>query len=247
MLNSLNMIYCTFFFFIEISFYFLIPEKVFLSIYLNFSLFWIHSVDDCQSTDSVSRIIYEQDGRQLDKYGIICNTCAREMCRSRAAATATTYICREQHTREFSREFPRRIFSGVFANRYIFIWQLLARGSTLVCTYVGTSHRAAETPTFRSKQNDLCARSPRLDLSSLLPPSFDLETPESINGASDFTFLECRGCADHSVIRADFPWDFRETRRYKIRALSENPDKYENLNELLNRIDTIHNKRFHGF
>lgn len=81
--------------------------------------------------------------------------------------------------------------------------------------YIRRSHRAAETPTFRSKQNDLCARSARLDLSSLLPPSFDLETPESINGASDFTFLECRGCADHSVIRADFPWDFRETRRYR--------------------------------
>lgn len=55
-------------------------------------------------------------------------------------------------------------------------------------------------------------------------------------------FSSAEGCADHSVIRAGFPWDFRETRRYKIRALSENPNKYENINELLSRIDTNRNK-----
>ena len=93
-------------------------------------------------------------------------------------------------------ESVRAADGGVFANRYIFIWQLLARGSALVCTYVGTSRRARQKlrlsgqteRSTRERAPALCL-SPRLDPSSLLPPSFDLE---SINGASDFMFLKCR-------------------------------------------------------
>lgn len=34
---------------------------------------------------------------------------------------------------------------------------------------------------------------------------------------------------------------------FKIQAISENPDKYEKINKLPSKINTIHNKRFGEF
>lgn len=132
------------------------------------------------------------------------------------------------------------------------------KGSALVCTYVGTSRRADRNSDFPSKQNDLCARSPRLDLSSLLPPSFDLETPESINGSSDFTFLKCRGVRRSfgnarriflGVSRGTVSRDTNYLHR-KILSPSFSREEYrqpksEN-SECLDTTNTIRNKHFDG-
>lgn len=82
------------------------------------------------------------------------------------------------------------------------------KGSALVCTYVGTSHTARQKLRLSEQtKRPTRALTTALDLSSLLPPSFDLETPESINGSSDFMFLKCRGVR-RSVMRPRFSWGF---------------------------------------
>lgn len=141
---------------------------------------------DRRSSGLFGRIISEQDERWLNKHGIICNTCAEMLL-------ATARRCYIRHARVLSRApgAERAYASPSVACLRTDIFSFRSywhKGSALVCTYVGTSRSAAETPTFRANKTTYAR-----DLSSLLPPSFDLETPESINGSSDFTFLKCRG------------------------------------------------------
>lgn len=100
-------------------------------------------------------------------------------------------------TQEFSRELPapsERMPSVACLRTDIFSFRSYwHKGSALVCTYVGTSRRAAETPTFRANKTTYARAYHGSIFRLYCPPSFDLETPESINGSSDFTFLKCWG------------------------------------------------------
>lgn len=99
------------------------------------------------------------------------------------------------------------------------------KGSALVCTYVDTSRRAAETSTFRANKTTYANAHQGLIFRLYCPPSFDLETPESINGSSDFTFLKCRGvCRSFGNARRIFLRFLVEQCR-EIQTTSQNPRK----------------------
>jgi len=88
-------------------------------------------------------------------------------------------------------------FGGVFANRYIFIWQLLARGSTLVCTYVGTS--GAGRNSRLSGQTTTYSRAQHGSIFRLYCPLHLIWRPRSpLMGPRISRSSSGEGCADRS-------------------------------------------------
>lgn len=149
----------------------------------------------------LGRAISEQDACWLNKYGIICNTCAEMLL---ATATAVLYSPRKSSLESSRRRASVRVaVGGMFANRYIFISQLLAQRvgpRVYIRRYVTPRGRNSDFP---SKQNDL--RLPRLDLSSLLPPLHLIWRPWSpLMDPRISRFSSAEGCADRSVMRARF-------------------------------------------
>lgn len=180
----------------------------FLKILLSkFPFFWIRFINDHRSNGLLGRTISEQDACWLNKYGIICNTCAEMLL---ATATAVLYSPRKSSLESSRRRVAYASPSVACLRTDIFSFRSYwHKGSALVCTYVGTSRRAAETPTFRANKTTYAYHGSIFRL--YCPPSFDLETLESINGSSDFTFLKCRGvCRSFSNTRQiswGFSWD----------------------------------------
>ena len=110
-------------------------------------------------------------------------------------------------TQEFSRELPApsvRVtvaVGGMFANRYIFISQLLAQRvgpRVYIRRYV--THRAAETPTFRANKTSY----PRAHYGSIFRlycPLHLIWRPRSpLMDPRISRFSSAKGCANRSVI-----------------------------------------------
>lgn len=91
-----------------------------------FPFFRIRLIDDRRSSGLLGRTIFEQDGRWLNKHGIICNTCVEMLL---ATATAAVLYSLRKSSLESSRRRASVCVAvgGMFANRYIFISQLLAQ------------------------------------------------------------------------------------------------------------------------
>jgi len=118
--------------------------------------------------------------------------------RSRSASTPTIhiYLARELLSRAQAYAPP---FGGVFANRYIFIWQLLARGSALVCTYVGTSGRASRNSRL-SGQTTTYSRAQHGSIFRLYCPLHLIWRPRSpLMGPRISRSSSGEGCADRPV------------------------------------------------
>jgi len=121
-----------------------------------------------------------------------------------ATATAMLYSLRKSSLESSWRRTSVRV-GGMFANRYIFISQLLAQRvgpRVYIRRYV--THRAAETPTFRANKTTY-ARAHHGSIFRLYCPLHLIWRPRSpLMDPRISCFSSAEGCADRLVIRAGF-------------------------------------------
>lgn len=113
---------------------------------------------------------------------------------------------------------------GMFANRYIFISQLLAQ-RVGPCVYIRryVTHRAAETPTFRANKTSY-PRAHHRSIFRLYCPLHLIWRPRSpLMDPRISRFSSAKGCANRSVIRAGFSWGFLRNSVVRLRTTSQNP------------------------